>query len=264
MEKYCKIKLQRKKRTRRLGGLMRHKSLWSTQFTLIELLLVIAIIAILAAILLPVLKTAREKAKALTCTNSLKQFGIAHVMYINDYNGFWAAGIKNCSYSTITDNWPSKLYPYISKKKNINYNEQKNSIWFCPSEPNDAWPDNAWYPADPSWGIASDGIMRDTGTVSGKPEAYKTRDCKIPSGKAYLTETQRHHSLVRDLVLTDGGTIRKLRQRHSNQRLANVLFLDGHSRGYGSPPMQGGYVGVSWNDTQKRWFDITYNESPEL
>lgn len=55
-------------------------------FTLLELLIVVSIIATLAAMLLPALNNAREKARAAECGNNLQQIGHAFQFYVNDYN----------------------------------------------------------------------------------------------------------------------------------------------------------------------------------
>jgi prepilin-type N-terminal cleavage/methylation domain-containing protein/prepilin-type processing-associated H-X9-DG protein len=58
-------------------------------FSLVELLVVVAVVSMLAAVLLPSLETARDKSRTVVCAARLQQWGQAFACYANENNGFW-------------------------------------------------------------------------------------------------------------------------------------------------------------------------------
>ncbi len=79
-------------------------------FTLIELLIVVAIIAILAALLLPALNKARERAMAIKCTSQLKTTGASLLLYANDYKGVIPAPNSRGLIGQTSGEYPWSIY----------------------------------------------------------------------------------------------------------------------------------------------------------
>jgi len=81
-------------------------------FTIIELLAVVAIMAILTAILLPALQRAKDTARQIACANNLKQIAVVGLMYAGDADGW---GFPRIAWGTVNqlDNAKSWVDDYL-------------------------------------------------------------------------------------------------------------------------------------------------------
>lgn len=114
-------------RKKRLAGRAREKELQGAAFTLVEMLVVIAIIGILAALILPALATAKEKARRVGCRNNLHQFSLTIHMYANDNTENLPSGIRdNGDQSTA---W----IPSLTHKSLVAYASGNDRFFVCPN-----------------------------------------------------------------------------------------------------------------------------------
>ncbi|MBI4027546.1 MAG: prepilin-type N-terminal cleavage/methylation domain-containing protein [Verrucomicrobia bacterium] len=120
---------------------VRGKSSCQHAFTLVELLVVVAIIAILAALLLPALKNAREAAKKAGCVNNLKQIGQLIHLYANDNNGQAPPGVLEWGYrggNSVNTAYNGAAMPMMKLNLGVlcwDYIPRSNAakVLFCPS-----------------------------------------------------------------------------------------------------------------------------------
>ena len=118
------------------------------RFTMIELLVVVAIIAILAGILMPALSSALRKAKIISCTGNQKSIGLALSMYATDYNEFFPRGDGWCTdmpwrvwhRTLLMGGYMGKAFQSSEVSDN---NKRGKNVLVCPEDTNPATMDNS-------------------------------------------------------------------------------------------------------------------------
>ncbi len=100
-----------------------HRSL-SLGFTLIELVVVIAIILILAAMLFPVFERAVKSAEATSCLANIRHIGLAAQMYARDHDLYLPPALIDVPGNSLKDCWDILLQPYLGS----------SDIYLCPAD----------------------------------------------------------------------------------------------------------------------------------
>ena len=167
-------------------------------FTLVELLVVIAIIAILVVMLLPAVQAAREAARAIQCSNNLKQIGLGLSNYLSASGTFPPSGI---GYGWCRNGWglygdPSihnanglmMLLPYIEEQDLYDRYDQTQ----CAANITEGI--DGHYPGQ----VTSPGVLAGDAVTSGNADVVTTRlpvfNCPSDGGDPFLPDDGGYYS----------------------------------------------------------------------
>lgn len=195
-------------------------------FTLIELLIVVAIIAILASLLLPALRNARSAGRKISCVNNLKQCAIGMSMYSQDWNDFYPAPYLDAGPDTdgvwLYNDWQYAISGYLYPGKDLRNARfmRPGTVFWCPSE------------VSPALNASSDPTREDINSYR-----YAMNDRITESGREYPKKINAADNPVTTCLLIESygaGTNMDAWNFHNfngnvpHGRRSNLLFMDMH------------------------------------
>lgn len=197
------------------------------EFTLMELLVVISVIAILAGLLLPALNKARMAGQKAGCGSGLKQIGNAMIMYRNDYDDYIApknVGIKHMYY------WDF-VYGYLYLNGAYSNGWVKNSdswkIFRCPEDKTESTYRRSYAMVLNLFTPVSSGALLKGSAYKQSSRTYAVADTDY---HGYLSTEQRYGKSQIGVADDNGRWYLwmsfSIGPNHNNA--ANILFLDGH------------------------------------
>ncbi len=234
-------------------------------FTLIELLVVISIIALLLAILLPVLGSARDAASASICRSNMRQVMVATLMYADENQLYFPQPTNDSDIAFINERarhlWFNAVDRYLGEGA-INYGTTAASRKHTQIKNDPIWNSFSESDREVNRTIKMNrflGNVKNTGNSNGPPNLHfvKVTDVYEPTKTVTYADgvaidmhpetnmsNPRSYFFIDDNATTSNPSI-MVGLRHSDG--ANVMFVDGHGRhvkqdikphSYGATPMR--------------------------
>lgn len=211
-------------------------------FSLVELLVVVAVIAMLCSLLMPALSKAKETARSTQCLSNLRQMGTAMYLYAGDYNSFYATNLPGLPYwhssfmgKLILNNsiqGQLSVISYRSATLDPEVSTRKTTFYHCPSQPNLTL-------ADSLDGVSL-GPFGDGGYYFAYGLALLHTDnltkVKAPSQVLFLYDGTIFSSVL-GTDISESGTYnnifynvnRDYMVKHRHNKGFNSMFIDGHA-----------------------------------
>jgi prepilin-type N-terminal cleavage/methylation domain-containing protein/prepilin-type processing-associated H-X9-DG protein len=188
-------------------------------FTLLELLVVVAIIGILAALLLPALNQARTQAGMIRCNSNLRQVYMSMEMYADDHHDYYpmaqVIGVWGSS-DPAQIGWMEVIYPYVNSM----------GVYRCPRQPSALENDFSYFLGSRAEYILSGGFAPFTRRALGLADKYILLGDNTFA--FVLTDTDKDNYTQDCLFAPGSGPVI---DRYHGRRL-NIAFGDGHVADY--------------------------------
>lgn len=213
------------------------------KFTLIEILVVVAIIGILASFLMPVLSKARKQARIAVCTSNQKQINVALVMFTDDNDGYVPKPNNNVSWDDMLSGYDGRETLKDTQKTSTvlpksTFGDDYGQVYRCPlyevttvANVEMSYATSLFHKAEPkSQWFTGQGLM-------GFNYAARLSDATMPAETIMLFDFNRSSSFTRMGRMNDNMVratdLEKYETLESDGMMhgfyeVNYLFVDGH------------------------------------